>query len=181
MKAMNDLVNEIVMDSEEIPADPAVTYEVWAIGHDEEDRVTDAEMLLGTFEDPDQAVAFAKETSLADIVNLAADDDCEIPCDVHSISVEVETVVLDDEGNMNIGTIYHKMIELFEELPEYVPMSADDYVLLESGDIMVPCNILSNYNKNDYFTAIFEDNGISQPMIYRIKSNVGDCFICEFV
>ena len=183
MKTMNDLVNEIVMDIEEIPADPVVTYEVWAIGHDEEDRVTDAEMLLGIFEDPDQAVAFAKETSLADVVNLAADDDCEIPHDVHSISIEVETVVPDDEGNMNIGTIYHKTIELFEELPEYITLSNDEYeVIEETGNIQIPRSILKEYNKNDEIAVIFEDEEQPWPITFKIISKTtGGYYICEFV
>ena len=181
MKNINDLVEELVEDIKEVPADASVSYEVWAIGYDEEDQATDAEMLLTTFEDPDMAVEYAKMLTLADVVNFAADDECDVTTEVYSIHIEVETVVPDDEGTMNIGTIYKKTFKLFEELPQYVPLTADDYVLLENGDIMVPCNILSNYNKNDYFTAIFEDNGISQPMIYRIKSNIGDCFICEFV
>jgi hypothetical protein len=182
MKTMDDLVNEIVMDIEEIPADPAVTYEVWAIGHDEEDRVTDAEMLLGIFEDPDQAVAFAKETSLADVVNLAADDDCEIPHDVHSISIEVETVVPDDEGNMNIGTIYHKTIELFEELPEYITLSNDEYeVIEETGNIQIPRSILKEYNKNDEIAVIFEDEEQPWPITFKIIYKTDDYYICEFV
>lgn len=181
MKDMNDIVNELVADIEETPTDAPVSYEVWAIGYDEEDQITDAEMLLSTFDDPDMAVEYAKMLTLADVVNLAADDECDVTTEVYSIHIEVETVVPGDDGTMNIGTIYKKTLEIFEELPDYVPLSADDYVLLDNGDIIVPCNILSNYNKNDCFTAIFEDNGISQPMIYRIKSNVGDCFVCEFV
>lgn len=180
MKDMNDIVNELVEDIE-IPEDVPVSYEVWAIGYDAEDQVTDAEMLITTFDDPDQAVSYAKELALADVINLAANDECDVTAEVYSIHIEVETVVPDDEGTINIGTIYKKTLEIYEELPEYVTLSADDFVLLSNGDIMVPCNILSNYNKNDCFTAIFEDNGVSQLMIYRIKSNIDDCFVCEFV
>jgi hypothetical protein len=182
MKAMNDLVNELVADIEEVPCDVPVAYEVWAIGHDEEDRVTDAEMLLGIFEDPDQAVAFAKETSLADVVNLAADDDCEIPHNVHSISIEVETVVPDDDGNMNIGTIYHKTIELFEELPEYITLSNDEYeVIEETGNIQISRSIMKDYNKNDLINIIFEDEEEPWPITYKIIFKTDDYYICEFV
>jgi hypothetical protein len=181
MKEMNDLVDQLVADIEETPTDAPVSYEVWAIGYDEEDKVTDAEMLLGTFDDPDMAVSYAKNLVLADVVNLAADDECDVTTEVHSISIEVETVVPGEEAPMNIGTVYKKTIEIFEELPEYVPLSADDYVLLENGDIMVSKNILPDYSENDYFTAIFEHGGVSQPMIYQIKSTVGETYICEFV
>lgn len=177
-----DLLNDMVEDLEDFPEDTPVSYEVWAIGHDEEDNVTDAEMLLGTFDDPDFAVSYAKVLTLADVVNLAADDECDVTTEVHSISIEVETVVPDDEGTMNIGTIYKKTLEIFEELPQYVPLSADEYKLLENGDIQIPCELLKDYNKNDCFTAIFEDNGISQPMIYKIISKTtSGHYICEFV
>lgn len=180
MKDMNDIVNALVEDLE-MPEDVPVSYEVWAIGYDKEDQVTDAELLLATFEDPDQAVHYAKELTLADVVNFAADDECDVTTEVYSIHIEVETVVPDDEVTMNIGTIYKKAFELYEELPDYVVLSADDFVLLNSGDITVPKEILSKYSEKDCFTAVFEDGRVSQPMIYRIKSEAGDNFICEFV
>lgn len=182
MKDMNDIVENFVADME-IPADVPVSYEVWAIGHDEEGQATEAEMMIASFEDPDQAVAFAKETSLADVVNLAADDDCEIPSNVHSISIEVETVVPDEEGTMNIGTIYKKKIEVFEELPEFVVLTRDEYeVIEETGSIQIPCNILKEYNKNDLINIIFEDEEEPWPITYKIisKTTSGHC-ICEFV
>jgi hypothetical protein len=184
MKDMNDIVNELLEDME-VPEDVAVTYEVWAIGYDGEDRVTDTEMLMATFEDPDQAVDYAKALTLADVVNMAADDECDAVSDVCCISIEVETVVPDDEDStMNIGTIYKKVIDIYEneELPEFVPLSAEEYELLENGDIKVPRSVLNNYNKNDCFTAIFRDDNESYPMTYKIISKTtGDYYICEFV
>ena len=61
MKDMNDLINELVADLD-IPEDVPVMYEVWAIGYDEEDNPTESELLIGTFEDPDEAVCFARGT-----------------------------------------------------------------------------------------------------------------------
>lgn len=180
MKEINDIVNKLVEDIE-VPEDVPVTYEVWAIGYNEEDQVTDAELLLATFGDPDQAVHYAKELTLADVVNFAADDECDVTTEVHTIHIEVETVVPDDEGTINIGTIYKKTLEIYEELPDCVVLSADDFVLLDNGDIMVPKSILIKYNENDCFTAIFEDGGVSQPMIYKIKSAIGEVYVCEFV
>ena len=181
MKDMNDLVNELVEDINEIPADTEVSYEVWATGYDEEDKATEAELLLATFDDPDQAVHVAKELTLAGVVNLAADDECDVTTEVHTIHIEVETVVPDDGGTINIGTIYKKTLNIYEELPEYVTLSAEDFVLLDNGDIMVPKNILSDYDIYDSFNAIFEDGGVSQPMIYKIKNLIGEVFVCEFV
>ena len=88
----DELVNEMVADID-IPEDVPVMYEVWAIGYDEEDCTTDAELLIGTFENPDEAVCFARGTAVADVLGLAEDDDYhgfdELVCAIH---VEVETV-----------------------------------------------------------------------------------------
>ena len=185
MKDMNDIVNKLVEDIE-VPEDIPAVYEVWAIGFDEADDPTGASMILGTFNDPDKAVEYAKALTLADVINRAADDEyADIAVETHSISIEVETVVPsddEDELNMNVGTVYKKRLNIFEELPQYVCLSAADYELLENGDILVPCDILKDYNKNDCFTAIFEDGGVSQPMIYRlISKTTSDHYICEFV
>ena len=185
MENLNDVVNKLVEDIE-VPEDVPVAYEVWAIGFDAEDELTGASMVLGTFDDPDFAVDYVKAITFADVVNLAADDEyVDITVETHSISIEVETVVPSDdeeELNMNVGTIYKKRLEIFEELPEYVALSADDYQLMENGDIQVPCKLLNDYNKNDCFTAIFEDGSVSYPMIYRIISKTtSGYYICEFV
>ena len=179
---INDVVNKLVADIDETPADAEVTYEVWAIGHDEEDKVTDAEMLLGTFEDPDLAVNYAKAITLADVVHMSADDEYEAENQVHHISIEVETVVHDDDGTMNIGTVYRKVIEIFKEEPEYVFLSDGDFELLEDNNIMVSCELLSGYNKNDSFVAVFKDDNHSFPMAYKIISKTtSGRYICEFV
>lgn len=182
---INDVVNKLVADIDEIPAYAEVTYEVWAIGHDEEDKVADAgaEMLLGTFEDPDLAVNYAKAITLADVVHMSAVDEYEAENPVHYISIEVETVVLDDEeGTMNIGTVYRKVIEVFKEEPECVFLSDSDFELLEDNNIMVSCELLSGHSKNDSFVAVFKDDNHSFPMAYKIISKTtSGRYICEFV
>ena len=133
-----DLVNEIVMDIEEIPADP-VTYEVWAIGHDEEDRVpmlrcflVFLKILIGQY--------FAKETSLAEL--LIARDDWDSP--ITLFLLKVETVVPDDERQYEHRYL-SKTIELFfEELPEYI--TVQDRVLKKEHS--VPMNIRRRLTKN---------------------------------
>ena len=182
LQNVDELVNAIAEDISEIPDDTPVAYEVWAIGYNEEDEITEAELLLGTFEDPDFAVSYAKAITLADVVNLAADDSCEVTDGVHCISIEVETVVPDDEGTMNIGTIYRKAIEVFEELPEFITLSNNEYEIMEDGNIQIPCDILKEYNKNDLITVVFEDDNLSQPMLYKIISKTtSGHYICEFV
>lgn len=182
MENMNDFVNQLVEDIE-VPEDVPVTYAVWAIGYDEMNEPSGAVLELGTFEDPDQAVSFARDTSLADVVNLAADDDYEIEHNTHYISIEVETVVGEDEESMNVGTVFKKKIDLFDEFPEFVCLSSSEYeVIEETGNIQIPCFVLKEYNKNDTITVIFIDEEEPWPIEYKIISKTtSGYYICEFV
>ena len=114
MSNINDIVNTLVNEIE-VPADIPVSYEVWAIGYDSENEATSAELQLAAFDDPDLAVKFAESVNLADIIQLAAEYDCDVQeADVSYISVEVEAVVPDEEEfTMNVGTVYKKVIEIF--------------------------------------------------------------------
>ena len=187
MKDMNEMVNQLVEDIE-IPEDIPVVYEVWAIGFDEEDMPTGASMLLSTFEDPDQAVAYAKDLTLAEVVNLAAEDDYEdLTYETHSISIEVETVVPsadEEELNMNVGTVYKKRIEIFEEVPDdFVVLFDDEFEIIEeTGLLQIPCSILKDYNKNDVVSIVFGDEEKPWPIDYKIISKTtGGYYICDFV
>lgn len=109
---MNYTYDEIEADDAlEMPDDwPGMFYEVWAIGYNNNNEVTDAELLLKTLKDPDEAVAYAKGVELADVIQY---DTCNnLPAnDVAYINIEVETVIADDEnGTLNVGTIFYKHI-----------------------------------------------------------------------
>lgn len=184
MENMNYMVDQLVADID-ITEDVPVMYEVWAIGYDEEEQPTGAELLIGTFEDPDEAVSFARDTAIADVLSLAEDEDYygfdDSVCIIH---VEVETVVAcDEEGTMNIGTLYKKTLELFEDLPPFIVLSADDYeVIEETGYIEVPCSLLEGYRKNDIVEIIFdEEEDQVYPIEYKIIHKTTDGhYICEF-
>ena len=185
MENMNDIVNKLVEDME-TPADVSVAYEVWAIGFDEEDEPTSAFMLLNTFSDPDQAVEYAKAVTLADVVNLAAEEDYgDLTYEAHSISIEVETVVPSDdeeELNMNVGTVYKRRIEIYEDTPEFVELTRKDYEIMEDGNLQIHCALLKDYNKNDEFIALFVDEEQAWPITYKIISKtISGHYICEFV
>lgn len=186
MKYMNEIVNELV-DEIETVEDIPVAYEVWAIGYDEADELTGASLVLATFNDPDEAVEYAKALTLADVVNLAAEDDYgDLTYETHSISIEVETVVPsadEEELNMNVGTVFKKRIEIYEELPEFVELTSVNYEILEDGSIKIPCFLLKDYNKNDEILVIFKDDTYEvHPIPYKIISKTTDDFyICEFV
>ena len=59
-----ELMENIVEDIDEIPEDSEVTYEVWALGYNREEDCTDAEYLIGEFENPDEAIACADKLTL---------------------------------------------------------------------------------------------------------------------
>lgn len=189
MKTVKDLIiNEELMwhiseDLEDFNPDAKVIYEVWAMGYDEYDEITDTEFLLKEFDNPDEAVAYAKEVTLADIVALTSDGS-EPDETIALIQVEVETVVddEDEEETMNVGTIYYKTVYNKDEYADIVSLSKTDYELLEDGSIAVPCKLLECFNKNDHFQAMFTDEDNQPILTYKIISKTTDNkFICEYV
>jgi len=195
-----DLAKFIAEDIDEIPEDVEVTYELWAIGYNADGAVTDTEMFIAEFTDPDAAIEFAKKTTMADIVHQAAEEhNGSTPAEnVTYISLEVETVVdEDEEGTMNIGTIYKRELwidgeygseedipEPEDEYSEVVPVTAKDYKLLEDGSLEISCDILKNFNKNDMVQIWFTDeNKDYHPILtYKIISKTtGNKYICEFI
>ena len=104
-----ELMNNIVEDIDDIPEDAEVLYSVWAVGYDSGDEPTNVEFLLGEFDNPDGAVAHAKQVTATEMVNELGLVNMG---DTAYFTIEVETVVgnPDDEdgGTMNIGTIYHR-------------------------------------------------------------------------
>jgi hypothetical protein len=190
---MENTMKEFMEDTElqELAVDETseVTYAVWAIGYDSESKVTDTDMLLGEFTDPDQAVAKAKTVTLADIVHQAAeeDDGSEPSEDIAYISVEVETVVNTEDGTMNVGTIFKRVLPICDEseedeYSEVVPVTANDYKLLDDGSIEIPCDVLKDFNKNDQVQIWFTDEDNIPILTYRIISKTTENkFICEFV
>lgn len=191
-----DLAKFIAEDLDEIPEDAKVTYELWAIGYNADGAVTDTEMFIAEFKDPDAAIEFAKKLTMADIVHQAAEEhDGSTPADnVTYISLEVETVVDEDEdGTMNIGTIYKRELWIDgeygdeedapeDEYSEVVPVTAKDYRLLEDGSLEIDCDILKNFNKNDMVQIWFTDEDHKSILTYKIISKTtGNKFICEFI
>lgn len=191
-----DLMKYVTEDLEDFNEETPVTYEVWAIGYTADNKITDTDMLIGEFTDPDQAVEKAKTVTLADIVHQAADeyDGSEPADDVAYISIEVETVVDDEEeGTMNVGTIYKRELWIDgeygdeanipeDEYSEVIPVTTKDYKLLEDGSLEIDCEILKNFNKNDTVQIWFTDEDGKAILTYKIISKTtANKFICEFV
>ena len=81
-------------------------FQVWAIGYDEDDMITDFEVCVFSSKDADEAVFFAKhlveDEDLDSITDLATITD-----DVAYLGVEVEEVVEVEGVETNQGSIYH--------------------------------------------------------------------------
>jgi hypothetical protein len=186
-----ELAEFVTEDLEDFEPSTEIGYAVWAIGYAADGTVTEADMLLGEFQNPDEAIAKAKSVTLAEVVHQAAEEyDGREPEDVAYISIEVETVVDCEEGTMNVGTIFKKELPVFEEEPdeeesgEVVCIRTDEYTLREDGSIEVDCAILKNFNKNDNVQFMFiEENSDTTPILtYKIISKTtANKYICEFV
>ena len=184
-----ELIKNIVEDIDEIPEDSEVSYEVWAIGYDADDAVTDVEVLVDEFENINAAVARAQELTLTEIKELCKD--CSDFDEVAYITIEVETVAEDEDGEFfNIGTTYNREIwigapdpEEDEDYPEdqIVHLEAGEYEVLEDNILKVNCSTLKGFNKNDIVMFYFPKEEF--PMEYKIMSRViyedGDYYHCE--
>ena len=97
-------------DIEEEDIDPIdVRYEVWALGYDELDFCTDVELLLGTYDNKEEAIEKAKSfNSLGDVKKAMSDDSVLVDSDY--IEVVVETIKNDDPTNTNIDTVFLKTL-----------------------------------------------------------------------
>ena len=192
-----DLNQYITDDLEDFDIDTPVTYEVWTIGYNKDNMITDSEMFVAEFVYPDEAVAYANKLTLADIVHKAAEDPVGVVDyeEVEYISIEIETVV--DEGvgeTMNVGTIYKRELwldgeygneECLEknEVDPVVNITANDYILTTvEGNLVIDCELLKDYNKNDYVRIHFADEAESGSFTYKIISKTtANKYICEFI
>ena len=97
-------------DIEEEDIDPIdVRYEVWALGYDELDFCTDVELLLGTYDNKEEAIEKAKSFNSLDDVKKVMPDDLELD-DGDYVNIIVETIKKDDPTNTNIDTVFLKAL-----------------------------------------------------------------------
>jgi hypothetical protein len=196
-----ELMNNIVEDIEDIPEDSEVTYEVWALGYTCDEEMTDAEILVGEFDDPDAAIACAEKVSFKSLHEAGYEEPDE---ETIYFSIEVETVVEDpddeDGGTMNLGTVYSRELWLDGEYGSeeetgleddeesdfedpIVAVAKDDYELLEDGTLKLSAKSLKGFNKNDYIRVQFLGEPDVARLPYRIVSKViyadGDYYHCE--
>ena len=109
---INEAIEEDMEDLEEDmeDTDPTdVRYEVWALGYDAEDFCTDVELLLGTYDNKEEAIEKAKSFNSLDDVQKATTDDLGL-ADGDYVNIIVETIKNDDPTNANIDTAFLKVL-----------------------------------------------------------------------
>lgn len=185
-----ELLNDIVEDIDDIPEDAEVDYEVWALGYDENDEPTDDEVLVGEFTDPDEAIKLAKKITIEQVKELGFG---EPDANTTYFSIEVETVVVDPDdkegGTMNIGTIYKKDLLIDNEcsseeaVDPVVELKNTDFTITEEGELKISCELLKDFNKNDYVRFRFLNEAETGTFLYKIMSKVeyadGDYYHCD--
>ena len=182
-KLVNESIDEILENDIEITEDSEVSYEVWALGYDED--IIDVELLLGTFEDPDDAVQYASIIKLADIEEYIREEHLDeyLFDGLDCLSIEVETVVDSDDTMMNVGTIYTRSIQL--EPNEDISITKNDYEVLETGEIKISKKLLKDFNKNDVIKVMFADEEGKPVLPHKIMSTViyqdGEYYHLEFM
>jgi hypothetical protein len=112
---LNENIKDLDLDElDDFEANEEVTYLVCALGYDENDDCTDCEVYLEEFEDPAEAIAFAKSVNLSTIIKYAVEQKQDIS-ETAYFNLEVETVVpfdAPDEGTENIDTIWEMQINI---------------------------------------------------------------------
>jgi hypothetical protein len=111
------LTNEIkenfdVEEIEDFEANEEITYLVCALGYSEDDDCTDCEVYLKEFDDPAEAITFAKEVTLETILQYAVEQKADVS-ETAYFSLEVETVIEcedPEDGTENIDTVYQRDI-----------------------------------------------------------------------
>ena len=109
---INEAIEEDMEDLEEDmeDTDPIdVRYEVWALGYDAEDFCTDVELLLGTYDNKEEAIEKAKNFNSLDDVKKATSDDLGL-AEGDYVSILVETIRNNDPTNRNIDTAFVRVL-----------------------------------------------------------------------
>lgn len=107
-KAIENDMEDLEEDMEDVELID-VRYEVWALGYDACGFCLDVELLLGTYDDKEEAIEKAKSfNSLDDVKKVMSDDSVLVDSDY--VDVVVETIKNDDPTNTNIDTVFTKIL-----------------------------------------------------------------------
>lgn len=107
-EAIEDDMEDLEEDMED--TDPIdVRYEVWALGYDAKDFCTDLELLLGTYDNKEEAIKKARSFEHLDDVKKVTSDDFEL-VDGDYVNIVVETIKNNDPTNSNIDTVFIRVL-----------------------------------------------------------------------
>jgi hypothetical protein len=113
---MNETVKENfdIEEFDDFEVNEEITYLVCALGYSDNDEPTDCEIYLKEFEDPAEAITFAKNVDLRTLLQYAVEQKADIS-ETAYFSLEVETVVgceNPEDGTENIDTIWEARIDI---------------------------------------------------------------------
>ena len=83
------------------------TYQVWVLGYDENENITDFEVMVNESKDAESMVEYATNYVEEERYGTMA-----FPDKVKYIEVLVETVVDLEDYNENVGTLFSKIIKI---------------------------------------------------------------------
>ena len=83
------------------------TYQVWVLGYDENENITDFEVMVDESKDAESTVEYATNYVEEERYGTMA-----FPDEVKYIEVLVETVVDLEDYNENVGTLFSKIIKI---------------------------------------------------------------------
>ena len=83
------------------------TYQVWVLGYDENENITDFEVMVDESKDAESMVEYAERYVEEEQYGTMA-----FPDEVKYIEVLVETVVDLEDYNENVGTLFSKIIKI---------------------------------------------------------------------
>ena len=105
---MKDSFNELLEDLnlDDFDAKDAM-YQVWVLGYDENENITDFEVMVNESKDAESMVEYATNYVEEERYGTMA-----FPDEVKYIEVLVETVVDLEDYNENVGTLFSKIIKI---------------------------------------------------------------------
>ena len=83
------------------------TYQVWVLGYDENENITDFEVMVDESKDAESMVEYA-----TNYIEEERYGTMTFPDEVKYIEVLVETVVDLEDYNENVGTLFSKIIKI---------------------------------------------------------------------
>ena len=102
--SFNELLEELNLD--DFDAKDA-TYQVWVLGYDENENITDFEVMVSESKDAESMVEYATNYVEEERYGTMA-----FPDEVKYIEVLVETVVDLEDYSENVGTLFSKIVKI---------------------------------------------------------------------